>query len=877
MSENAAPTSPARPTTTVRRFLPRQTPAHRKAKRMHATSERTAVPRGNLQGLRTYLRNDLLAGFLVFLIALPLCLGISSACGFPPIAGVFTAIIGGIVTTFISDSELTIKGPAAGLIVIVIGCVQDFGGDGVFSGWRESDQQAYSMTLAVAVAAGAIQILFGLFRSGTLGEFFPTSTVHGMLAAIGVIIMAKQIPVILGVGNRGEPLELLLSLPEKFREMNPEIALIGGVSLAILFGLLRRIPAPMVVLLVAVPLGMYFDLTHEHTYTFGGHDYLLGEEYLVPVPDDLFSAVAFPDFSALRQPRAWKWVLMFALIGSLESLLSAKAIDSIDPFHRKTNLNRDLAAVGIGNMLAAAVGGLPMISEIVRSKANIDNGARTRFADLFHACFLLLFVASAPWLIHRIPLAALGAMLVYTGFRLASPREFANAYRVGREQFVIFTCTLVAVLATDLLIGVGIGIAVKFLSHLLNGAPLRSILHSDVSVEHRDASTFVVTVKESAVFLTWILLKKRLQGLTHGEEAPREVIVDLSETRLVDHTVMERLHELQQECHGSSCNLRITGLEGHRQLSRHPHAARVRQPRPLRDQSAVVGLTLTARDDGLIRYVAMVAGMGILKKVQFIHVVPERAGPLTADDERWDKLRATVQACFADAPAAIEVRSALVCGPVVDSILHAVAAEPTDLLFLGKQERADGRRTLARRLAMQAPCSLWVVPDGAAARLSRILVPIDFSDHAVAAMRLALALTRRAPAATCLPLHVYFADSALAPEACSQRLRGEREGEYRAFITRLNHHALDVQPAFTEGAQVSRTICAAAQAQAADLMVMAPRGRSRSAAVLLGSTTEDTLLEARTPLLIVRCAGKRSGLLRLLVERMLRARAVQCN
>src|SRR5262249_13689302 len=180
-------------------------------------------------------------------------------------------------------------------------------------------------------------------------------------------------------------------------------------------------------------------------------------------PDNLFGALTLPDFSGLATLDGWKWVIMFALIGSLESVLSAKAIDTIDPFRRKTDLNRDLLAIGVANTVSASVGGLPMISEIVRSKANLDNGARTRFADLFHGLFLLLFVALVPWLIHRIPLAALGAMLVYTGFRLASPKEFARVYKVGREQFLVFVTTIVAVLATDLLTGIAIGIGVEFL------------------------------------------------------------------------------------------------------------------------------------------------------------------------------------------------------------------------------------------------------------------------------------------------------------------------------------------------------------------------------------------------------------------------------
>lgn len=542
------------------------------------------VPRGTLRGLFRCGRYDLVAGFLVFLIALPLCLGIASACGYPPIAGIFTAILGGVLTPFVSNSELTIKGPAAGLIVIAIGCVQDFGGDGVIGGWTQADQTAYQMALGVGVAAAALQILFGLFRAGVLGEFFPASAVHGMLAAIGVIIIAKQLPVALGISAKGEPLPLLLNIPNEFLAMNPEVALIGGISLLILFGLpairnryVKMIPAPMVVVLVAVPLGMWLELDHTHTYTFGSATYEINEkQHLVDVPANMLTAITFPNFSGLLEAKAWKWVIMFALIGTLESMLSAKAIDGIDPWKRKTNLDRDNLAVGLANLAAAFVGGLPMISEIVRSKANIDNGARTRFSNLFHGLFLLGFVAAVPLLIHRIPMAALGAMLVYTGFRLASPKEFANVYMIGREQLVIFVTTIVAVLATDLLMGILIGIGVKFLIHFMNGLPLRSVFMPPLSQQDLDEKTSLIRVREAAVFTNWIPLRRKIQRLP----IDRDLILDLSETLLVDHTVMEKLHEMETEFVQQGRTLTITGLHAHHVQSAHPLAARRKAPTP---------------------------------------------------------------------------------------------------------------------------------------------------------------------------------------------------------------------------------------------------------------------------------------------------------
>jgi MFS superfamily sulfate permease-like transporter len=358
-------------------------------------------------------------------------------------------------------------------------------------------------------------------------------------------------------------------------EMNPVIGLIGGISLFIMFGFtfiknpkLKIIPAPMLVLLIAVPLGMYFDIGREHIISFAGQDHSLGPRFLVDVPNDMFSALTFPDFSGVSTMIGIKYIVMFSLIGSLESLLSAKAVDQIDPWRRKTNLDKDLLAVGIGNTVAAFIGGLPMISEIVRSKANIDNGARTRFANMYHGVFLLAFVALVPALIDRIPLAALAAMLVYTGFRLASPQEFMHMYHVGREQLIVFVSTILGVLATDLLVGIGIGILVKAIIHVLNGAPIGSLFKSNIEVDADGSGTTTIKVNKSAVFSTWIALKRCI-----GRQDAKKVIIDLSGTKFVDHTVMANLDVLSREFRESDRELSVAGIDGHQKLSDHPLAA----------------------------------------------------------------------------------------------------------------------------------------------------------------------------------------------------------------------------------------------------------------------------------------------------------------
>lgn len=556
-----------------------------------------AAPPAIGKGFLANLRYDVPAGFLVFLIALPLCLGIAKASEWPPMSGIFAAILGGILVPLFSNSELTIKGPAAGLIVIALGCIGEFrelapqfGYDGVVGSGEGNDPAlgGYRLALGVCVASGVVQILLGLFRAGALVELFPLAAVHGMLAAIGIIIFSKQSHLLLGVTPAAkEPLDLLRELPHSFLHMNPVIMLIGFVSLLILFGLplvkipaIRKLPAPMLVLLITIPMGLAMGLSTAGTsIRYFDHVIQVGPQFLVSLPGTLLESITFPDFRGLVTTTGGQYVIMFALIGSLESLLAAKAIDLLDPWRRKTNFNRDLLAIGMANTAVACIGGLPMIAEIVRSSANINNGARTRVANMVHGLGLLTFVAFAAAVIKLIPTAALAAMLVYTGFRLASPKEFIGTYRIGREQLAIFVTTIIVTLATDLLIGIGAGIALKIVIHYFNGVSWREFVHLHAEVAELPNGTHAIRLRNAVVFSNWLKLRALIDQ--YGLKPGKDLEVDLYETSFVDHSVVERLHQAEHEFEDNRLHLRLIGLEGHRRLSSHPLSAIKRGLQPV--------------------------------------------------------------------------------------------------------------------------------------------------------------------------------------------------------------------------------------------------------------------------------------------------------
>ena len=307
----------------------------------------------------------------------------------------------------------------------------------------------------------------------------------------------------------------------------------------------------MLMLLIIVPIAGFLGSGVEGTYTFNNQVFELGQKFLVNVPNNLLAAVTLPDFSGITTETGIKYTVLFAIIGTLESILSAKAIDAIDPWNRKTNLDRDLLATGIANTLSAFIGGLPMISEIVRSKANIDNGAKTRFANFYHGMFLLICVALIPGIINQIPLAALAALLIITGYRLASPHEFVSIYREGIDQLIIFVSTILGVLATDLLKGLAIGIAVKIIIHFIRGGSIFA-LNAKI-IPERDKS-ITIFLRGSIIFSSWIPLQKHLQRFYNDG---KQVTLDTSETKLVDRRIMSKIEEWQKKFNEKGLNLTI--------------------------------------------------------------------------------------------------------------------------------------------------------------------------------------------------------------------------------------------------------------------------------------------------------------------------------
>jgi len=532
------------------------------------------LPLTGLKGIIQHWKDDLSAAVSVSLVALPLGLGIAVASGAPPMAGLLPSIIGGIITTLIRGSHVAINGPTASLIVVVLNGVVALG---------DEDGSGFPYVLAAIVVAGAIQMLLGLFKLGKLGDMFPASVINGMLATIGIIIIIKQFHVALGVEEDAPSiLKSIMEMPNSMLNLHPLVTIISILSLLILIfhpklhlRYIKNIPAPLLVLVVSIPLVFLFNGVFDADTMVMGREAVISQEYLITIPDNIRDAVMLPDFSKVTHPVFWLTVVSILLIASIETLISTKAVDKLDHYKRRTNLNKDLFAVGLSTTISGLLGGLPIITVIVRSSVNINHNAKTRWSNFYHGILLLAYVMIFPSLINNIPQACLAAILLYSGYKLASPKVFRSIALKGWEQMVIMIVTLLASLAIDLLWGVFIGIIVTLVIHWLKSdlnlsTFIRHMVHTEIHVNEESKRVMHVEIKGIANFAILLRLINSFKQLGNGER----YVVNFSRTKLVDSTVLDFIHE-HREKYFTNKDFEFVGLDAHKTSSSHPLALHV--------------------------------------------------------------------------------------------------------------------------------------------------------------------------------------------------------------------------------------------------------------------------------------------------------------
>jgi MFS superfamily sulfate permease-like transporter len=537
------------------------------------SSAQQNLPKDGIAGFLQNWRSDLVAGVSVSLVALPLALGIAIAADLPPISGVISAIVGGIVTTMVRSGHVSINGPANGLIVVLLIAVENL---------RDDAGVAYPYVLAAGVIAGAIQILMGFLKFGKFGDFFPASVIQGMLAGFGVIIVGKQIHTAFGHTITGTVMDTFFALPESISTPNLPVLIIAAVSLTILIihsriknRHIHFLPAPLWVLIFAVPAAYFLKLDQSHSAEIAGRVFKVGPEFLIRVPANLVDSLVSPDFSRVGEPIFWTVVFTLCFVTSVETILSAKAVDKLDPYNRRTDLNRDLSAVGLSSIVSGFLGGLPVTAVIVRSSVNINHGAQTRWSNFFHGVILLAAVVLFPNFIQEVPLAALAAILIFTGYRLAGPKVFRDALRRGNEQFVLLIFTLLGVLYLGLIQGILAGLLLTMALHwvwseMAPGEYFRYLVKPDFQlVEEKDGSA-TVWVRGVASFLNLFWLERLLRKVAHCES----VTIDLGKAKLVDTTTQDYLYEQESLRRGK--RFEIVGLANLQSSSAHPTALRRR-------------------------------------------------------------------------------------------------------------------------------------------------------------------------------------------------------------------------------------------------------------------------------------------------------------
>ena len=526
--------------------------------------------KSSVVGFVKTLPQNMFSGLVVSLIALPLGLGLAMASEAPPIAGVITAIVGGIIVSILGGSFVTISGPGNGLVGVVLVAITTLG---------------LTATYAAIICSGIILIILGFLRLGKLADYFPSSAIQGMLAAIGLIILGKQFHIMLGnkiVQDSG--IDYLLEIPNtlitvfQFKDKGLIYAALAGVlSLAIMVfyskirnKYLQLIPAPMWIVIISVGFSYYYELILKSANP-------ISLDYMIPaIPDirTIVTEIPSPDFKMVGTLSFWSSVVALTLIASIESLLSIKAVDKLDVDKRRSNVNKDIKALGLATVVSGFLGGLNVVTVIARSSVNVNNGGSNRSSNLFHALFLVLFILLFSSELTRIPLTALMAILVYTGYKLASPVIVREIFTIGKEQLIIFFSTLLVTLKVGLISGIVAGLIATFIIHVVVtksvGLFIKNILKPNVLMYKEEDGSYFISVKHFCSFLNFNTLKTNLEAIPEKND----VIIDFSLCGFVDHSVMENVDEYQELFHKKGGNIEVIGLDVLGTKSKHPFALR---------------------------------------------------------------------------------------------------------------------------------------------------------------------------------------------------------------------------------------------------------------------------------------------------------------
>lgn len=495
------------------------------------------------------LNSDFAAGLVVFLVALPLCLGIAMASGAPLFSGIISGVVGGIVVGYLSQSHISVSGPAAGLTAIILTAVTDF--------------KAFDVFLLAAFLAGAIQLLLGFVKAGSISNYFPNNVIEGMLAGIGIIIILKQLPHAVGFDRDFEGDEAFFqadgsntfsSLLGFFNYIQLGSIVITLISLTILIvwdklpalKKLKLIPGALVAVVVGVILNEIF--------TVSGSTLAIQKEHLVSLPiptsfEEFKNIIITPNFSSITNQKVWVVALTIAIVASIETLLCIEAADRMDFQKRYTNPNVELKAQGIGNMISTLLGGLPMTSVVVRTSANNNAGAKSKMAAIIHGVLLLISVLTIPTILNKIPLATLAAILLLVGYKLAKPATFLHFWHYGKYQFVPFIATLLAVVFTDLLKGVALGIVISII-FVLRGNLKRA--YSFRKEEYEDGDIIHIDLAQEVSFLNKASIKSTLAKIPENSK----VIIDAKDTVYIAHDVLDLITEFK-EIRSKDLNIKV--------------------------------------------------------------------------------------------------------------------------------------------------------------------------------------------------------------------------------------------------------------------------------------------------------------------------------